>query len=420
MKSLSRIALFFAGISLSIIPLLGACGGGDDGGTASPTKTGPSPTARAVITIGNHTDLTGYAAVAMEMVNAGFEDTVRYYNENNLIEGVQVKVLNYDGQLDPAKDRPGWEWLKEKGSQTIVAWFPSIGITLQPLAEKDRIPLFIANAPSELIQTPGYLFLTSPRFEDAIWTLLEWVMANDWDYSSKGPARIGMAADQGGNPTVISSVFEKYARMYPERINWVGAQVVPTGTYNWQTAVEALKDCDYIYPPNIVPLFLKDYVFAGYSKARFIGIDSHMTWFSILEDMGLWPKINGMLFLTQSEWWGEDAEYQNLVAELITRYRSGSLKEIEKNPKGYNSVANAMMVLESIKNAAQAVGPENITPVAIYEGAQSMKLTFDGVRRFSFTETKRSAPDRMAIYQADGTNKRCVRVSEWFPLITAP
>lgn len=419
MNPLTKIALLSIVILLSMLPLFGACGGGEEE-TASPTKTTPPPTTRTVITIGNHTDLTGYAAVAMEMVNAGFEDTVRHYNENNLIEGVQVKVVNYDGQLDPAKDRPGWEWLKEKGAQTIVAWFPSIGVTLQPLAEKDKIPLFIANAPSELIEKPGYMFLTSPRFEDAVWTLLEWVMANDWDYQTKGPAKIGMAADQGGNPTVLSAIFEKYARMYPERINWVGAQVVPTGTYNWQTAVEALKDCDYIYPPNIMPLFLKDYVFAGYSKARFIGIDSHMAWFSILEDMGLWPKIDGMLFLTQSEWWGEDTEYQNLVEELIARYRSGSIKEIEKNPKGYNSVGNAMMVLESIKNAAQAVGPENITPEAIYEGAQSMKLEFDGIQRFSFSETKRTAPDRMAIYRADGANKRCVRVSEWFPLITAP
>lgn len=421
MKLWNQLGIGILAVLLLGVPLIAACGGDDEeAGTATPTSQSPTPAAKKVkITIGNHTDLTGPAAVPMEAVNAGLDDVVRHYNENNLIPGIEVEVLKYDGALDPSKDIPGWEWLKERGADIIVAWFMLHPVTMGPLAERDRIPFFVANAPSELLQTPGYMFATAPASEDLMWNLITWVMENDWDYPSKGPAKVGLAADQGGDPARFSKAFEKYAALYPERMKWMGAQVNPVGNYQWATAVEALKDCDYIYPPNLWPMFVKDYVAAGYSKTKFIFSDSHMSYFKIGDSMNLWPKIDGGLFICQSEWWGEEAEYVRFSEQLMNRYRSGSVKELQSD-KGYNAVANGILMLEAIRNAAAAVGPENVGSQAIYEGAQSVTITFDGIQRFSFTPTKRVAVDRLAMYEADGTGKRAFRISEWFPLEALP
>lgn len=418
MKGGVKMGIGILMISVLSMPLLGACGGDKEKeptGTAQPT----TPAKKARITIGNHTDLTGPAAVPMEAVNAGLDDVVRYYNDENLIPGIEIEVLKYDGALDPSRDIPGWEWLKEKGADIIAAWFMLHPVTMGPLAERDRIPFFVANAPSELLKTPGYLFATAPTSEDLMWNLINWVMENDWDYPSKGPAKVGLAADQGGDPARFSKAFEKYAAMHPERMKWMGAQVNAVGNYQWSTAVEALKDCDYIYPPNLWPMFVKDYVAAGHSKAKFIFTDSHMSYFKIGDSMNLWPKIDGAIFICQSEWWGEDAEYVEFSEQLMNRYRPGSVKELQSD-KGYNSTANGMLMLEAIRNAAAAVGPENVDSQAIYEGAQSVSITFDGIQRFSFTPIKRVAVDQLAIYQADGAGKRVFRISEWFPLESMP
>jgi hypothetical protein len=106
----------------------------------------------------------------------------------------------------------------------------------------------------------------------------------------------------------------------------------------------------------------------------------------------------------------------NLMTQILREYHPGSYEEVIQEGKGYGSVVNGMMVLESIKIAAEAVGPENVDSQAIYEAAQSMTLSFDGIQRYSFSETKRAAPDRLAIYEMDSSNKKLVRVSDWLPI----
>lgn len=431
MKTWSKIGIGMLVIMLSALPFLAACGGDDDekeptdkvtptDQTTPSAKTTEPAGKKTEITIGNLTDLTGPASVAMQSVHMGFQDIVRYYNDNDLIPGVEVEIVTYDGMMDPSKDKPGWEWLKDKGADVMVAWMPYQAMSLQPLAEKDSMPLFLANVPSELMETPGHVFATAPLFEDLMWNLIKWVIENDWDYQTKGPAKVGLAADEAGNPVPLSKGFEAYAKMYPERMTWVGAQVIPAGSYLWQEAVEGLKDCDYIYTPNIWPMFVKAYSSAGYTKAKFLGSDSQTSFFKIGNEMNLWPKIDGMLFVAQSEWWGEESEYADLSLKLVNEYRAGSLAGIQEAGKGYNSTVNGMLILESIKNAAAKVGPENVDSQAIYEGAQSVKVVFDGVQRFSFTEVKRLAVDRLAIYKADSANKTMVRVSAWFPVESVP
>ena len=409
---MKEMCLFSLMILLLVLPLVAACEGDDND---QPTNT-VTPAKKTIITIGNHTDKTGFASAAMGPVDMGLADVIEYYNDNNLIPGVEVELIEYDGQLDPARDIPGWEWLKERGADVIVGILPNAGPAFQPLANEAKIPLFVANALSELLATPGYMFVTAPLLEDQAWNLIGWVMENDWDWQAKGPAKVGGAGDEVSNFHVIYEQFEKYAEIYPERMEWVGGHIIPTGVYQWDVQVEDLKDCDYIFPTNIFPFFVKDYVRAGHNKATFIGTDSHTAWNHLVEDMGLWEAIDGMIYIAMTEEWDEDAEFPMLMNQLLREYRPDSADSIKKTGKGYGSVVNGMMVLESIRIASETVGPENVDSQAIYEAAQSMTLSFDGIQRASFSQTKRVAPDRLAIYEMDSTNKKLVRISDWFPI----
>lgn len=399
------------------LPLLPACGGdGEKGETVSPTFS-PSPTKTVKITIGNHTDLTGVSSVPMQEVNMGVRDAVRYYNENHLIPGVEVELIEYDGQTDPARDIPGYRWLKEKGADVVMVWIPSLGVTLRAPADGDRFPVFAANSRKEALYPPGYLFSTSPLMDDEGWNLIKWVAENDWDYRTKGPAKVGGAAwDTNGLDPAFAQI-KRYAELHPDQIQWVGSYLVQQGSFQWDAAVNALKDCDYVIPDNFWT-FVRFYR-EGNGRAKFLATDTHSS-FTIIEDMKAWPWIDGMLFIWQSEWWTDTGEIPDLLNRVIRQYHSEAIAESARGSKGYFAFSNAMTVLEIIRAAAQTVGPENVTPQAIYDAAQSFTFSFDGIQRLSYSPTKRTSPDRMAIYRADAGTKDLVRLTEWFELEPVP
>ncbi len=144
MTSLANMAAIILVILLLAMSLLSACDGGDgDEVTEQPTSqptsgpvTSPEPGEKVIITIGNHSDLTGPTSNAMDSINAALDDLIEYFNDENLIPGVELKVVTYDGQMDPARDIPGYEWLREKGADLIFAVLPPTVVILRPIVEK--------------------------------------------------------------------------------------------------------------------------------------------------------------------------------------------------------------------------------------------------------------------------------------------
>ncbi|MCP4612749.1 MAG: ABC transporter substrate-binding protein, partial [Planctomycetes bacterium] len=137
MRVFFNICLVILASILLALPLLTACSKNDE--TSAPTiSPTPTPTPSAIkaqetvkITIGNLSDLTGVSANAMGIINMALEDTVEYYNEQNLIPGVELEVITYDGQFNPARDISGYEWLKENGADLIFTAVPPTAVTLK-------------------------------------------------------------------------------------------------------------------------------------------------------------------------------------------------------------------------------------------------------------------------------------------------
>lgn len=397
-----------------LLTLLVACGSDD---SSEEPDSNLEMEKDVVITIGNLTDKTGPIANALSFMDMALEDLVGHFNEENLIPGIELKVIEYDAQYDPSKHIPGYEWLKEKGADVIYSSDPNAIETLKSRVDKDQIVTFASSAQSVLLEEPGYAFTASTYPVDLYYTFLDWIAENDWDYAAKGPAKIGMAGWTTAINVAMVEGMEGYCNEHPDKFEWVGDYLIDMG-FSWGHEVEALKDCDYILPPvGSFVTFVKQYTDIG-GRAKFFGAEPHASFFSLISDAQLWDEIDGMLFVKESEYWNDEGEFMDLVNQLLADNHPESTDEIKRSGVGYMVVSHDLIMLEIIQKAAEAVGSQNIDSQALYEAAQSYMLIIDGVERYSFTDTKRFGCDKVGIYEAVGAEETIVRVDpEWIPLI---
>ncbi len=392
--------------------LLLACSSNDDGTQSQEQED-------VVITIGNLSDLTGVAANAMELIDMALEDLVEHFNEENLIPGVELEVITYDGQYDPARDIPGYEWLRERGADLIWTPAPPAAATLKPRADEDKFMLFASAANLDELMPAGYTFSAGTIPEFQAYTLLDWLAKNDWDYTTNGPAKIGAAGWADNYLTSLFDAAEEYADVHPDQFEWVSGHLTDFG-FTWGPEVDALKDCDYIIIPNPMTNFVKGYRELRYT-AKFLGTDNHGAFLGMIDDAGLWDEIDEMLMIRSTKWWNEEGAIIDLTKKLLYEYHPDEAEEIMAKGVGYIAMANLYQVLTIIQNAAEIVGPDNVDSEALYEAAQSFSLMVDGVERFNFNETKRYSTNYYGIYLADETSEDLIRVgTEWYQQLLEP
>ena len=195
--------------------------GNDDKPTNPPLMQPESTPAEymedVVITIGNLSDLTGVGATTLEYINMALDDLVEYYNSENLIPGIELEVITYDGQFDPSRDIPGYEWLKERGADLIFTAIPDTPLTLKSIVDKENMPLFAASGYQEMLDPPGYVFVMGPIPEHQAYTFLSWIAENDWDYESNGPAKIGGASWAEGYSESFMAGMKEYSEAHPDQ-----------------------------------------------------------------------------------------------------------------------------------------------------------------------------------------------------------
>ncbi len=388
---------------------------------AQPSSTITSETKEPVkITIGNLTDLTGPGASAVSNIDMALGDLTAYYNENNLIPGVRFRVITYDGQFDPSNDIPGYEWLKERGADLIYTGVPDTPLTLKPIVDKENMPLFAASGYQEMLDPPGYVFVMGPIPEHQAYTLLNWIAENDWDYESKGPAKIGAASWIDGYSQSFIAAMEKYTEAHPDQFEWVGGYLT-NFTFTWGPEVEALKNCDYVFPCAMPIAFMREYRSAD-GTAKFIGADVHTTFLHMITEAELWDKIDGMLFIKTSLWWNEDGELINLAKKLLYENHPDEAEDIIRTGSGYLSISGVFYpMLEMIASAVKAVGADNFDSQALYDAAKSYSLVIDGVERTSFTQIRRYGLTNFTIYEASAVEEDLIRADEnWIPLLIEP
>lgn len=402
---------------------LAGCGGGSDEPDENGSTSRP-PVEKIKITIGNLTDITGPASNAMEEHNdRAVFDLVKYYNEGNLIPGVEIELINYDTVTNPSRFIPGYEWVREKGADIIFTPTSPPAEVVKPLADADGVPLFSSSMTTLQLDPPGWTFGRQQLNNVMMYTLLDWIAENDWDYETNGPAKIGTANWAAQTSEDFGNAMKEYAEAFPNRFQYVGSFFTALGTPNWGNEIEQLKDCDYIFPPHVgfsAPAFIREYRNAGYN-AKFIGYEAHISFLDMMIEGAGWDAFDGMLVIMSTRGWNEEAPEIELAKELLEKYHGASeLEEAMKygGQKYIGPFEGWYGVFELIKEAVERVGVENYSNQALYDTAIQFSTQVGG-NGWSWTETKRTNWEGLGIYALDAAKEEVIRiVPEWQPVVT--
>lgn len=408
---------------LTFVFVLAACGGGESSPAAThdtepePVLT-PSPEP-LVITIGNLTDVTGPSASAQEVINLALDDIINYYNDEDVIPGVEFELLNYDTRLDPSRYTVGYEWLMQNGADFILTGVPGVDAQLRDRVNENKT-LLMTLPPSKAGLIPaGYVFCLGTTFNDDIgYTVLKWIAENDPDFPRDRPAKIGGAAWDEPNLQTFFSGAEQYCLDNPGQFDWEGGFLTDL-TFDWDEQIESLKDCDYVIPPQLMSQFVLKYRSEGYS-AKFVGIEAQMAFLDMVDKSGAWGAIDDMLFFKTSPWWNDESEHIDFIKELLIKNHPEKAESIMKSGSGYLGVLSMNILFNFIEDTVAAGMADRFDSQLIYETAQSFSIDIDGAPH-GFTDTKRTSASYVRVYEIDASRKDMFKVdSAWYPISCLP
>ncbi len=424
MRVLSRVGVIMLVSLLLILSFLVACDSSDDeeGTTPAPTATVQStevPEEDVTITIGVLSDMTGPAAKAMEIVNEVTNDLIEYFNEEDLIPGVKLDAIFYDGGYDPSKDIPGYEWLKEKGADVFLATTPHTPVTLKARVDKEKAVLFAMTVGEEILEPPGYVFCMNNSAQTIIKTLLAWVAENDWDWQTKGPAKVGATSWSTSYFVDQHAAAEEYVKAHPEQFEWAGSYMVSHGTFAITNEANAVKDVDYVIPPGAAwPNFVKEYEILG-GKGKQLLTDAQGSFIGFTSESAGWDAIDGSLMILNCRWWNEAAELSDLANKLVRENHDDADDIISSGFAYVNSIHGIYGMISIIKQTIENVGPENFSHEALYNTLISFSADFgESYEPWDFNETKRHAWDHLGVFRLDDVEEDLVRLEpDWYPVV---
>ncbi len=402
-----------------------ACGGGAESTqTANPSPDNPNPTRtqspeRILVTIGNLTDTTGPSSGAQSVINMALEDMVSYHNEQNVDSAFQVKTINYDTRLDPSRYIVGYEWLIENGADLIVTSVPGVAESTRSRADEDGIVVFTFPPSKKALQPPGYAFCPVTTYnDDQAYTALKWIAENHPDFPQDRPARIGGAAWNEPYMHTALEGAQTYCNENPDKYEWVG-KFITDFSFTWDAEVEALKDCDYIIPPQIMNSFVDQYTAEGYSTT-FVGIEAQMAFLNLIDKYDLWQSIDGMILFRTTPWWTDECADTVFAQQLLMEYHPEEAESIIGSGSGYLSVFPHRVVFAIIEEAITAGGGDYFDSELLYETAQSFSFDIGGALH-TYTETKRTSANYVRAYQVDAASENVYQAGpNWYPISRLP
>jgi ABC-type branched-subunit amino acid transport system substrate-binding protein len=375
--------------------------------------------AESTIRIGYITDVTGQGAPVLIGFTFLLEDLVRYYNEEDLIPGVNIKVITYDTQSDASRYIPAYDYVKEKGAQVIVVCLPDAAEMLEPFAERDKIPLAVMPCTETLIDPPGWAFCFSYPAAYAMKSLLKWISEQPWDYA-QGPRKIGLVSWNESYSVDVEKGVREYCQAHPDEFRYVAGLLVPEDVMTWSGEVRKVKGCDYVVIPNVpaaMGTFVREFR-ASNKEAVLIGTDAVAAAQDYLVKMCSWEDVDGALVTSFTPLWTEQYSLVTLATEILHRYRAAIADEIISSGLGYLGGFHSMYTFfELLRQAVTEAGIQNFDGQAFYNKAINFTVTWEGYPEWGFTPTIRYAVKDTAIYKFMAIVQSMVRVSDWLPVI---
>ncbi len=246
--------------------MLSACGGADETTTtaaptettAAPTETTAAPTETTMgstettmgepvtLYVGGTFALTGAYAQDTAAVLAGFEDYVKYVNDNHIVApwysdktipaNITFKLLWGDDALAPEKALTIYDDFKSQGLMVQRVSGSPEGMALKDFLIEDAIGATSQSTSPAYLQPPGNIFTNAPIYTDEMAAIADWFMEN-WTDTSRKPRVAYLTADSALGRNI--DIPEMQAYLESIGYEFMGAQfldMVPTSPPTTQLA----------------------------------------------------------------------------------------------------------------------------------------------------------------------------------------
>jgi hypothetical protein len=376
---------------------------------------------KVTIIIGNLTDQTGVAASVLVPIQLSLDAHVKYVNEEDPIPGVELKTIRYDTRYDPARTIPGYDWLRERGAKVIFTEMADLAELLTFSSKRDKVPVVTASVTEPCYEPPGWVFCLNQDAKHMMFTVMKWI-SDTWDYEGTGrKPKIGTAGWSMPYGITVRDGAE-YCLDHPDKFDYAGSYLAPSGVVTWAGEVAALKDCDYVVlttPGALQPsTFAKEFRDKGYT-AKFVGLDSLSAyWDFMLEVVGSEEMDGALIGQTWPLWvhpapivdYLKDLAYENHPADKADSLIYGNCGWISGGSQAY-------LLVECVRKAIEAVGAENFDGQAFYDAAINFSPVLPGFEEMGWTPTERRIYRYIGMYEYSYAEGDFVVLQNWVRVI---
>jgi len=356
--------------------------------------------------------LTGPGATIVVPLFQGVDDYIKELNAKGGVDGVKIKWIASDSRYDVARAISFYQRYRKtpKLLSVFVAGTPHTH-ALKNLVTRDKIPLISPSSGARFVLEPGYVFFTTPPFQNVTGADLDWIVA-DWKKKGRsGMPTVGLMGWQGsaGKEAVNGSV--QYAKQ--RGIKFLQPEFFPPGSLKFDTWLIRLADqgADYIIIVGTDPdpvFVIRDAHGLGLTeKIQFI------SWLWGLTKTGLSLVQPGLLegAVGSSYFLMGDEAVNHPTAELFEKYQKNPRSEM--NSIYLSGVAAGKVIEKALGIALKDVGYEKINGEAFYQALQKLQgdITEGTQGHVALGPKKRLMSDEVKFYRV--TDGKLKPISNW-------
>jgi branched-chain amino acid transport system substrate-binding protein len=391
-----RVGIIILAVAVTVALLFTAC------------APGPTVEEKKVVRIGTINSLTGGGASSDQLSLMGFQDYVRYFNEETGIPGWTIDVAWSDGSGATASFVSAYQRHLDAGISVMYSnaeWLNGYQSTLA----RDQVVMFTNNADQALFYPPVWLYTSLPTWTEQFGAWADYVMGN-WEEAR--PPRVAiLGADRPFTQHIVPEATKYAESIGMEMLPAVIVPALPLDTTTQLLQLKA-KGADFVYIQWItvvtLPVLLDAERLGLLDQIQFGG-NAFSAGEKVFDKAG--TASEGYL-MEKTEPGLSETELPGIqmIRDLQMKYRGQTILE----PEYLANWLLAAVTCEAVKRTGEQVGYENVDGPAVKGIAETIR-DFDvyGLKTFTYTPESHSGSRAVAIYEVrDG---KLVRVTDWKP-----
>jgi len=360
------VGLVVLAVLVAAVPVLGGCG--EDKEAANK------------VVIGYMGDFTGPAAATCVEIHKGLADYFKMVELDDPIPELEVKIITYDTKMDYSRAPMGYEWLKGQGADIFFNFSPIFQEILVENHQQDKIPSFtFASSPTIVGQDWVYTFSIHYPWEAE--AAMEWIL-EDWEGRPQGSPKVGHIGVSGYVSTAqVTDTLKELHTLDPSKFDLEEA-AAPMTARTWAVEFNQLQDCDIIIVDLLGPQtasFLKEAIAKDY-QGTFLGTSLAFLgfWHLVKATVPQVEDLDGALSMQTQFVLTDDVPFVNQMRANLERFRPSEADTLGKGTSYMAAQAAAMVLADTIRRAAEEVGPENVDSLALNNALRSIDKYVEG------------------------------------------